>query len=136
MTEQIEVDIEENILKERVDQESLTNKFNLPRGTLLVETPTEMKMDIDIFNHKTPTINQERIKYGDMVLIFESRESQKFLILEKGKILQNKYGAFKHDDIYNQIPGTKIKSMKGEGYITILRSFPNITLSSSPDRAS
>lgn len=120
MTEQIEVDIEENILKERVDQESLTNKFNLPEGTLLVETPTEIKMDIDIFNHKTPTINQERIKYGDMVLIFESRESQKFLILEKGKILQNKYGAFKHDDIYNQIPGTKIKSMKGEGYITIL----------------
>jgi tRNA (adenine57-N1/adenine58-N1)-methyltransferase catalytic subunit len=122
MTEQIEIDIDETITKPKVIEEAKENSSN----DIHMEDSNqqkEIKLELDILHPQDQSLlrNQERTNYGDMILIFESRESMKFLILEPGKFFQNKYGAFRHDDIFNQIPGTKIKSMKGDGYITILK---------------
>ena len=79
-----------------------------------------MSIDLKNFNTQSTPHNQDRTNYGDLIIVVENRDSVKFIISEKDKIIQNKYGDLKHDDIYNQIPGTKIKSMKGDAYITIL----------------
>jgi tRNA (adenine57-N1/adenine58-N1)-methyltransferase len=72
-------------------------------------------------NEKIVTAN-----YGDLVLIYESRDVIKHFILEKGAIFQNKNGHFKHDDIYGKPYGTRIYTLKNTGYITILSFITNL----------
>jgi len=57
-------------------------------------------------------------------LIYENKETIKCLTLEKGKVFQNKFGAFKHDDINGKPFGSKIISEKTKGFITALRFIP------------
>ncbi|MCQ2816032.1 MAG: tRNA (adenine(58)-N(1))-methyltransferase catalytic subunit TRMT61A, partial [archaeon] len=66
------------------------------------------------------------INYGDLIIVYEKSDSIKYFTLEKGKVLQNKFGSFKHDDIYQKEYGSKIHSTKGNGYITVLSFVPNI----------
>jgi tRNA (adenine57-N1/adenine58-N1)-methyltransferase len=64
--------------------------------------------------------------YGDLVIVYETRDSIKFFILTQGAIFQNKNGHFKHDDIYGKPYGTKIHNFKQTGYITILSFVTNL----------
>jgi tRNA (adenine57-N1/adenine58-N1)-methyltransferase len=66
----------------------------------------------------------DRFKYGEVILIYENKETIKCLTLEKGKVFQNKFGAFKHDDIVGKPYGSKIVSEKTKGFITALRFVP------------
>jgi tRNA (adenine57-N1/adenine58-N1)-methyltransferase len=66
----------------------------------------------------------DRFKYGEVILIYENKETIKCLTLEKGKVFQNKFGAFKHDDIVGKPFGSKIVSEKTKGFITALRFIP------------
>ena len=67
-----------------------------------------------------------RINYGDLIIIYENGDNIKYFTLEKGKTFQNKYGLFKHDDIYNKYFGSKIYNKNKDKYITILNFIPNI----------
>jgi hypothetical protein len=67
---------------------------------------------------------RDRFKYGEVILIYENRETIKCVTLEKGKVHQNKFGAFKHDEIVGKPYGAKIVSEKSKGFITALRFIP------------
>ena len=70
--------------------------------------------------------SEKTINYGDLVIIYENGDSVKFFTLEKGKNLQNKYGFFKHDDIYGKHYGFKMYNKEGTKYISVLSFVPNI----------
>lgn len=67
-----------------------------------------------------------RINYGDLVILYEGGDSVKYFTLEKGKDFQNKFGRFKHDDMYNQYFGKRIYNTKKDKFVTILSFVPNI----------
>jgi tRNA (adenine57-N1/adenine58-N1)-methyltransferase len=73
-----------------------------------------------------PEVNLKKLNYGDFVIVYESRDVLKYFILEKGNNFHNKYGLFKHDDMYGKSFGTKIYSTRGQGYITILDFIPHL----------
>lgn len=76
-------------------------------------------------NNNIPEVSEkDRFKFGDVILIYENKETIKCLTLEKGKVFQNKYGAFKHEDIVGKPIGSKIISEKTKGFITALRFIP------------
>lgn len=66
----------------------------------------------------------DKFKYGDLILIYENKETIKCLTLIKGGVFQNKFGAFSHDDIVGKPFGSKIISPKTKGFITALRFIP------------
>lgn len=70
--------------------------------------------------------NQKEISYGDMVLVYEGFENIKYFILEPGKVFQNKWGYFKHEDMYGKHYGSKLKSFRGEGFITVVGFVTNL----------
>ena len=49
-----------------------------------------------------------KTKYGDLIIIYENGDSVKYFTLEKGKVFQNRFGSFKHDDMVNKNFGSKI----------------------------
>ena len=76
-------------------------------------------------------------QYGDLVLIYEGRDTYKFFFLEKAKVFQNGYGTFKHDSMHGKTYGTRIfsdtsgcrnkGSKKGVmGHVTMLYFITNI----------
>lgn len=49
------------------------------------------------------------------------------ITLAAGKVLQNKYGMFRHDDMVGKPFGSKIKSWKGkDGWLQMLRPSPEM----------
>lgn len=72
------------------------------------------------------TKQETKTKYGDLIIVYENNDNIKYLTLEKGKVFQNRFGSFKHDDMVNKYFGSKIYNNKKEKYITILSFVPNI----------
>lgn len=66
------------------------------------------------------------INYGDLIIVYEGGDSIKHFTLEKGKILENKYGRFKHDSICGKVYGSRIYNTKNDKFITILSFVPCI----------
>ena len=66
------------------------------------------------------------IKYGDLIILYEGGDSIKSSTLEKGKALQNPFGAFKHDDMVGKNLGSRIFNMKKDKYVKILSFVHNI----------
>ena len=66
------------------------------------------------------------IKYGDLIILYEGGDSIKYFTLEKGKAFQNRFGAFKHDDMVGKNFGSRIFNMKKDKYVTILSFVPNV----------
>ena len=64
--------------------------------------------------------------YGDLVIVYENRDSIKYFILEKGGLFQNKNGHFRHDDMYGKPYGSKIHNMKNTGFIIMLSFVANL----------
>jgi tRNA (adenine57-N1/adenine58-N1)-methyltransferase len=88
---------------------------------------TELKNEsIEVVEERN-LVKQKTVNYGDVVLVYESRDSIKFFILESGKIFQNKYGNFKHEDIYGKTFGSKVYAVKStERYITIFDFYAHL----------
>lgn len=78
----------------------------------------------EISENRREVSENDRFKDGDLILIYENKETIKCITLEKGKVFQNKFGAFKHDDIVGKPFGSKIISEKTKGFITALRFIP------------
>lgn len=85
----------------------------------------EEKIEEIISNNPKREANENEIfKLGDIMLIYENKDKIKCLKLEKGKVFQNKYGSFKHEDIAGKPFGSRIISEKTKGFITALRFIP------------
>ena len=62
------------------------------------------------------------IREGDVVIVYESIDSMKQIIMKKGERLQNKYGYYLHDDIIDKCEyGSKVFSKSMMGYVHFLR---------------
>ena len=47
-------------------------------------------------------------KEGDPIIVFEDMSNKKLVFLKKDAILQNKFGAFSHNNIIGQTSGSKV----------------------------
>lgn len=48
------------------------------------------------------------VKEGDKIVIYGSRENCKVITIERGKIFNNKFGNFHHNDIIGKKYGSKV----------------------------
>lgn len=71
----------------------------------------------------TPT---NKINYGDIVILYEGGDSVRYFTLEKGKQFQNRFGVFKHDDMYGKDFGSRIYSHNKSKFVTVLKFVPCI----------
>ena len=74
-------------------------------------------------NHREANEN-EKFKYGELIMIYENKETIKWTVLEKEKTFQNRFGTFKHNEIVGKPYGSKIVSEKTKGYIIALKFTP------------
>ncbi len=63
---------------------------------------------------------------GDLVITYERHDSMSYLFLEKGKMYNNKFGSFYHDDFIGQPFGTKISSRSTSGWVYALAANPEL----------
>ena len=67
---------------------------------------------------------------GDLVILYGSWQSMWQVTLEEGKITNNKYGSFLHDDLIGVPYGSKVLNRKGDQWCYLLRPSPEmLTLS-------
>jgi tRNA (adenine57-N1/adenine58-N1)-methyltransferase len=100
------------------------NSFSAKSADLEISNNKNIATLVDLESEKEQILvdyssNEKKIKYGDLVIVYESRESVKYFTLEQGKFFQNKNGSFKHDEMYGKTFGSKINAIRGNGYITI-----------------
>lgn len=83
--------------------------------------------DEETFLSSLATKNKgKKTAYGDLVLFYESRDSIKFVILEKGKFYSNHLGHYKHEDMVNKSFGERIYNMKKDKYFIIVLFMSNL----------
>jgi len=113
--------------------ENISNDINISidqnEGNLKIKQSNSQinKNDEDIF--LTNLISQNKGKktsYGDLVILYESRDSIKFIFLEKGKVYSNHLGHYKHEDMVNKIFGERIYNMKKDKYFIIVLFMTNL----------
>jgi tRNA (adenine57-N1/adenine58-N1)-methyltransferase catalytic subunit len=63
---------------------------------------------------------------GDLVVVYERHDSLDHIYLKTGKIFQNKYGAFHHNDMIGKPFGTKIASKSTPGWMYALEPTPEL----------
>lgn len=66
------------------------------------------------------------MKHGDLTIIYERHDSLNHIYLSTGEILNNKFGAFYHDDIIGKPFGSKIISRNTTGWMYALEPSPEL----------
>lgn len=74
------------------------------------------------------------IEEGDLVLAFISRADTKPIVVTEGKILNTRYGHFKHDDMIGRRFGEQVAGAKGYGFVHLLHPTPELWTLSLPHR--
>ncbi len=63
---------------------------------------------------------------GDLVIIYERHDSLDHLYLQPGRVFNNKFGSFFHDDVIGKPFGSKIYSKHTTGWVYILEPTPEL----------
>ena len=66
------------------------------------------------------------MKHGDLTIIYERHDSLNHVYLSRGDILNNKFGAFYHDDLIGRPFGSKIVSRNTTGWMYALEPSPEL----------
>lgn len=66
------------------------------------------------------------MKHADLVIIYERHDSLNHIYLSRGEILNNKFGAFYHDDLIGKPFGSKIVSRNTTGWMYALEPSPEL----------
>lgn len=66
------------------------------------------------------------MKHGDLVIVYERHDSLNHVYLSKGAILNNKFGAFYHDDLIGKAFGSKVVSRSTSGWFYALEPSPEL----------
>ncbi|KAK4699597.1 tRNA (adenine57-N1/adenine58-N1)-methyltransferase catalytic subunit, partial [Phenoliferia sp. Uapishka_3] len=74
------------------------------------------------------------IAAGDLVIVYSSRDQIDSLTVTAGKILQSRFGSFKHDTMVGVPFGTKFPSSNGRGFVYLLKPTPELWTLALPHR--
>lgn len=76
---------------------------------------------------KTTVNRRPRImKAGDLVIVYERHDQLDHVYLKPGKVYDNRFGNFHHDDIIGKPFGSKIQSRSTQGFIYVLEPTPEL----------
>jgi hypothetical protein len=78
------------------------------------------------FISRTDETGPRLMKHGDLIIIYERHDSLTHIYLSKGSILNNKFGAFYHDDFIGKPFGSKIVSRNTTGWMYALEPSPEL----------
>jgi tRNA (adenine57-N1/adenine58-N1)-methyltransferase len=102
---------------------NLLSSENIQRNLLTASKPSEEETLIASFASKN---HNKKTNFGDLVILYESRDSIKFVILEKGKFHANHIGHYKHEDMVNKSFGERIYNVKKDKYFVIVLFMSNL----------
>ncbi|GAA94295.1 uncharacterized protein L969DRAFT_613213 [Mixia osmundae IAM 14324] len=68
----------------------------------------------------------ELVREGDLVILYFSRENLQYVKIAAGTELQARFGAFRHSDMIGQPYGTKLSSVRNNGFVYLLRPTPEL----------
>ncbi|EIW81220.1 tRNA methyltransferase complex subunit Cpd1 [Coniophora puteana RWD-64-598 SS2] len=71
---------------------------------------------------------------GDIVIIWQTRESVQPLLITPGKDFNSKFGFYPHSDLIGVPYGSKVGSRNGKGFIHLLRPTPELWTMALPHR--
>ena len=74
------------------------------------------------------------MKVGDLVLIYERHDTIDHFYIERGKIFNNKYGAFHHNDFIGKCFGSKVYSRDTQRWVYALKPTPELWSQASHTR--
>ncbi|KAG5518724.1 hypothetical protein PMAC_002693 [Pneumocystis sp. 'macacae'] len=74
------------------------------------------------------------IEEGDVAIIWLTREQVYPIIIERGKVFNNKFGSYAHSDMIGLPYGSQVPSSNGIGYLHILRPTPELWTRALPHR--
>lgn len=77
---------------------------------------------------------QRPIEGGDLVMAYMSRESIVPIIIEAGKVLNNRYGNYAHDQMIGMSYGSQMSSKSNTGFIYLLHPTPELWTLALPHR--
>ncbi len=83
-------------------------------------------MNFAKYNNLIPKLTTRIMKSGDLVITYERHDSLDQLYLENGKIFNNKFGSFHHDDFIGKPYGSKITSRLSSGWMYALEPTPEL----------
>ncbi len=87
-----------------------------------LETVFKAKMNFIKPLNECPRLMQD----GDLIVVYERHDSMDHFYLETGKILNNKFGSFHHNDFIGSPFGSKINSKCTDGWLYALEPTPEL----------
>ena len=66
------------------------------------------------------------MKPGDLVIVYERHDQLDHIYLKRGKVYDNRFGSFHHDDMIGKPFGSRIKSRHTPGFVHILEPTPEL----------
>jgi hypothetical protein len=66
------------------------------------------------------------MKAGDLVIVYERHDQLDHIYLRKGKVYDNRFGNFHHDDMIGKPFGSRIKSRSSNGFVYMLQPTPEL----------
>ncbi len=119
-----EQEVLENLTSGKLNtNENISSNLLLINNDLNNENKNE---ETNLLNSISSNNFGKKTSFGDLVLLYESRDSIKFLILEKGKVYSNHLGHYKHDDMVNKPFGSRMYNVKKDKYFILILFMSNL----------
>lgn len=78
------------------------------------------------FTKPAPVQRPRLMKQGDLVIVYERHDQLDHIYLKRGKVYDNRFGSFHHDDMIGKPFGSRIKSRHTPGFVHILEPTPEL----------
>ena len=72
------------------------------------------------------SLSKSTVEEGDQVILFESVNSMTLVTVERDGMTENRCGVFLHNDILDRPFGSRVFSTKGDGWMAVMRPFPDM----------
>ena len=86
----------------------------------------QMNFTTSIEKRKKRKMGSRVMEVGDTVIIFERHDSLSYLLLQRGRIYDNKFGTFHHNDFIGKHFGSRVYSKGRSGWVYALEPSPEL----------